>query len=143
MAALVEAFVRQELQLGGVFHLHAGGDLALQIGGVGAQRLQHGLLVLAEQGFHEDGGVAQVGGHADLGHADHVLGERVVMHVAALEHFRQHMAHLFADAQGADRFFLGIFVHGFCPLPAPPRAEGQASGCYSVRSRSSTSKVSR
>jgi hypothetical protein len=38
------------------------------------------------------------------------------MDVAALEDIRQHVAHLFADAQRADRFFLGVFVHLF-PLP--------------------------
>ncbi|PAV70330.1 hypothetical protein WR25_10455 [Diploscapter pachys] len=103
---------------------------ALQIGGVGAQGLQHSLLVTPKQRLHEDGCVAQVGGHAHFGDADHVFGQRFVMHVAALEDFRQHVAHLFADAQRANRFFLGVFVHHASnPSPAgrgrgPPPSGG-------------------
>ena len=48
MAAFVEAFVREELQLGGVFHMHARGDFALELGGVGAQCLEHRFFVAAE-----------------------------------------------------------------------------------------------
>src|SRR3546814_15708790 len=61
MAALVETLVGEEFEARGVFHLHAGGDLALEIGGVGAQRLEHRLLVLAEQRLHEHRRVAQLG----------------------------------------------------------------------------------
>ena len=115
MAALVEAFVHQEFQLGGVFVLDAVRDLALEVGGVGAQRLQHRVLVLAEQRLHEHRRVAQVGGHAHFGNRHHVLGERLIVHVAAREDFVQDVAHLFADTQRADRFFLGFFVHSPSP----------------------------
>src|SRR3546814_14406393 len=73
--------------------------LPLEKGGVGAQLLQHGGLILAEQRFDEDGRVAQVGGHADFGDADHMAGEDIVMHVTALEDVGQDMAHLFAHAE--------------------------------------------
>ena len=45
-----------------------------------------------------------------------MLGQRLVVDVATLENLRQHVAHLFADAQRANRFFLGVFVHLF-PIP--------------------------
>src|SRR3546814_15509145 len=54
MAALVEAFVREEFELRRIFEADAGRDLPLEKGGVGAQRLQHGGLILAEQRFDED-----------------------------------------------------------------------------------------
>ena len=112
MAALVEALVGEELELGGIFGAHALRDLALEEGGVGAQRLQHRLLVLAEQRLHEHRRVAKVGRHAHFGDADQVAGQRIVMDVAALEQFAQHVAHLLADAEQADasgprRFRLG------------------------------------
>ena len=57
MATFVEALIRQELQFGRIFIVHAPRDFALQIGRVGAQRLDYRLLVLAEQRLHEDGGM--------------------------------------------------------------------------------------
>ena len=62
---------------------HPAGDFALEEGGVGAQRLQHHFLVLAEQRLHEHRRVAQVGRHAHFGDADEMALQRVVMHVAA------------------------------------------------------------
>ena len=76
---------------------------------MGAQRLQHRFLVLAEQRLHEHRRVAQVGRHAHFGDADEVAGERLVMDVAALQDFAQHMAHLLADAEQADRAAFGGF----------------------------------
>ena len=67
-------------------------------------------LVLAEQGLHENGGVAQVGRHAHLGDADQVRLQHVVMDVAALEQLAQHVAHLLADAKQADRAAFGSFL---------------------------------
>src|SRR3546814_18439089 len=64
MAARGEAFGREEFELRRIFEADAGRDLPLEKGGVGAQRLQHGGLILAEQRFDEDGCVAEVGGHA-------------------------------------------------------------------------------
>ena len=109
MAAFVEALVGDELELRRIFHPHPAGDFALEKGGVLAQRLQHRFLILAEQRLHEHRRVAEVGGHADFGDADEVRLQRVVMHVAALEQFAQHMAHLLADAEQADRTAFGGF----------------------------------
>src|SRR5436190_2928974 len=53
--------------------------------------------------------MAEVGGHADFGHRDEVAGKRVVMHVATLEDFAQHMPYLLADAEQADRSAFGSF----------------------------------
>jgi hypothetical protein len=77
-------------------------DLALEEGGVLAKRLQHGLLVLPEQGLYEDRCVAEVGRHAHLGHADEVRLKDVVMDLAAREQFAQHVTHLLADAEQSD-----------------------------------------
>src|SRR3569623_1681915 len=192
MAAFVEALVGEEFEPGGGLHLHAVGDLALEIGGVGAQRLEYRLFVLAEQRLLEHRRVPEVGRHAHLGDRDHVAGQRVVMHVAALEDLAQDMAHLFAAAQRADGFGFGgvvLTIHKTIDpasrakgvsrkssagkLPAKPpsmpatsqRGQGlirrrglsgedpgeggpfgrlhRLFGIYSVRSRSSTSKVSR
>lgn len=98
----VEALVDQEFELGGIFQVHPPCDLRLEIGGVGPERLEHDLLVLAEERLHEDGRVAQVGRHADFGDRDEMLFQHVVMHVAAGENVRQDVADLFADAQQAD-----------------------------------------
>src|SRR5204863_4106645 len=83
---------------------------ALEEGGVGPQRLQHHLFVAAQQRFDEHGGVAQVRRHADLGHRHEMRGERIVVDVAALQYFREHMAHLLADPEGADRTVAGFRV---------------------------------
>ena len=88
---------------------HPPRDFLLEEGGVGAQRFQHDILVLAEQRLHEHRGVAQVGRHADFGDADEVAGERLVMDIAAHQDRRQRMAHLLADAEQADRAALGGF----------------------------------
>ena len=127
MRAFVEALVGEELQLRRIFHAHAVGDLALEESSVLAKRLQHGLLVLAEQRFHEHGRVAEVGRHAHLGDADEVRLKHVVMHVAALEQFAQDVAHLLADTKQAHRAAFGSFG---------------AAHIYSVRARSSTSNTS-
>src|SRR3954468_1129126 len=55
MAAFLEAFVEQEFEPGGIFGVHPSCDLALQIGGIGSERLQHRLCIGAEQG-HDEGG---------------------------------------------------------------------------------------
>src|SRR5690349_6490516 len=99
VAAFVEALVGDELQLGGIFGADSVGDLALEEGGVLSKRLQYFLLVLAEQRLHEDRRMAKVGRHAHLGDADEVRLQGVVMDVAALEQFAQHVTHLLADAE--------------------------------------------
>src|SRR3546814_3325889 len=78
MRAFVEAFIRQELELRRVFHLHPMRHFALEIGGVGPQRLQHRFLVLAEQRLHEDGGVAPVRRHADRSEEERRVGKEWV-----------------------------------------------------------------
>src|SRR3954463_12514420 len=53
--------------------------------------------------------MAEVGGHAHFGDADQVRLQRFVMHVAALQQFAEHMAHLLPDAEQADRAAFGSF----------------------------------
>src|SRR5262245_35616945 len=120
MAALVEALVGEEFQSRRIFHAHPLRDLALEVGGVLPQRLQHRLLVLAEQRLHEDGGVAQVRRHAHLGDADQMRLQDVVMNVAALEQLAQHMADLLADAEQTDRAAFGGFLPAHQPFPLAP-----------------------
>ncbi len=111
MAAFIEALVGEEFELGGIFLVHPAGDLLLQEGGVGAQRLDDDLLVLAEQRLYEHGGVAQIGRHPHLGDRDEMAGQRIVMDVAAHQDIAQRMAHLLGDAEQADRAaFLGLGV---------------------------------
>jgi hypothetical protein len=87
MAAFVEALVEQEFQLRRIFGVHPPGDLALQIGGVGAKRLEHALRIGAEQGDDEGGGVAEVGRHTHLGDRHEMAGQSLVMDVAAHQDF--------------------------------------------------------
>src|SRR6185369_3306342 len=115
--AFVETLVGDELKLRGIFHADAVGDLALKEGGVLAKRLQHCFLVLAEERLHEHGCVAEVGGHAHLCDADQVSLQHFVMHVAALKQLAQDMAHLFADAEEADRTAFGSFGAAHQILP--------------------------
>ena len=113
------------------------GDLALEVGGVGAQRLQHRLLVLAEQRLHEHRRVAQIGRHAHLGDADEVRLQNLVMDVAALEQFAQDVAHLLADAEQADRAAFGGFAWRIYSSPLRRRPSSKAP-----RSRASPSATS-
>ena len=69
-----------------------------------------GFLVLPEQGFHEDGGMAEIGRHPNLGHADEVRLQNRVMNVAACKQLAQHVPHLLPDAEQADRAAFGGFV---------------------------------
>jgi hypothetical protein len=78
-------------------------DFALEKGGILSERLQHLFLVLPEQGLHEYGRVAKVRRHADFGHANEMRLKHVVVHVAALEQFAEHVAHLLANAKQANR----------------------------------------
>src|SRR5688572_20564548 len=110
MAALVEALIGEEFQVGGIFGVHPLGHLAAQIAHVLAQGLQHVLLVGAKQGLHEHGGVAKIGRHPHLGDRDTVAGERLVMDVAAHQYLGQGMTDLLADAQQADRAAFGGFI---------------------------------
>src|SRR3954470_21869619 len=54
--------------------------------------------------------MAQVGGHAHFGDADQMALQRVVTDVAALQDFAQHVAHLLADAEQADRTSFWGFI---------------------------------
>jgi hypothetical protein len=53
--------------------------------------------------------MAKVRGHAHFGDADEVRLKHIVMHAPALEQLAQHMAHLLADAEQADRPTFGRF----------------------------------
>src|SRR5688500_3960519 len=67
---LVEAFIGQKLELRRELETEALSDLALEVGGVLAQGLEHLLLVAAEQWLGVDPGLAQVGRHAHLSDRD-------------------------------------------------------------------------
>ena len=119
MPPFIEAFVGEELELGRIFGADALGDFTLEEGGVSTECLQHRLLVLAEQRLHEHGCVAKVGRHAHLRDAEKMRLQRLVMHVAALEQFAQHVPHLFADTEKAHRASFGSFdaTHMLSPSP--------------------------
>ncbi len=78
------------------------------------ESLEHHRFVRAEERLPRRRWRAQVRRHADLGHGDAVRGERVVMHVAAHQHFGQRMAHLLAHAQHADGLDPPGFRCGAC-----------------------------
>src|SRR3546814_365226 len=115
MARLVEAFVGEEFEFRRIFHPHLRCDALLEIRGVGAQRLEHRFLILAQQGLHEHRRVPEVGRHAHFGDAHRVRREQVVIHVAAREDFAEQMSPLLADAPNPDRRSLVLF--GFLTFP--------------------------
>ena len=97
-AALVETFVRHKFKLGRIFVVHPPRDLVLEISGVGAQRLDDGLLIFAEQRLHEHRRVAQVGRHPHFGDAHDMAAEHLVMNIPARKNIGQRMTHRLADA---------------------------------------------
>ena len=85
MRAFVEAFVGEELQLCGVFGAYPVRNLALEEGGVAAKRLQHRVLILPKQWFHEHRRVTKIGRHAHFGDADQMRLQDVIVYIAPLE----------------------------------------------------------
>src|SRR5687768_4191742 len=128
-AALVETFVGDELQFCRIFRRHPPRDLLLEICGVGPQRLEHVLFVLAEQRLYEHRRVPEIRRHAHLGDADEMACQRLVVDVAAHQDRRQRVADLLADSQQPDRAAFGGF--------------DLAHRNQSVRARSSVSNTSR
>ena len=89
----------------------------------GVDGLDHLVLVRAEQRLDEYGGVAKIGRHADLGNADRMGRERLVVHFLPGQQFGQDVAHPFAHLEDAYRLLLGrggIAAHlSFLLQPCP------------------------
>src|SRR5687768_18599052 len=84
--------------------------------------------------------MAEVGRHAHFGDADEMAGERLVMNVAAHQHFTQGMADLLADAKQADRAAFGGFdlAHQKRPCALSPRITRLVKVARAMRSPASS-----
>ena len=78
-------------------------DLAAQELLVAFERRDNGLSVAPAERHHVDRRKAQVGGHSDFRHCDHVLFQHRIVHVAARQHVGERVADQFADAKLALR----------------------------------------